>query len=65
MKEYKPKIVKDPYDLVYCVLCWDEIPVGAKYHWIKSRSAGTRPVCLKCAEKFMKIYEDDSEEAKA
>ena len=54
MSDYKPKERKDPYTRVYCVLCWEEIPVGATYHYVKSKSAGTRPICLKCAEKHMK-----------
>lgn len=62
MSAYKPKERKDPYDPVYCVLCWDEIPVGATYHWVKSRSAGTRPICKKYAEKFLKIYDDCEED---
>jgi hypothetical protein len=62
MSDYKPKVRTDPYAPVWCVLCQKEIPVGDTYHWIKSRSAGTRPICLECAAKYMKIYEDDSKE---
>lgn len=62
MSDYKPKERKDPDVPVWCVLCQREIQVGEKYHWIKSKSAGTRPVCRECAAKYMKIYEDDSEE---
>lgn len=62
MSDYKPKVRKDPLAHVYCVFCTREIPVGAKYHYVKSLSAGTRPICLKCAEVYLKIYEDDSGE---
>jgi hypothetical protein len=55
MSDYKPKERKDPYTRVWCVLCHEEIPVGARYHWVKSKSAGVRPFCLECAEKHMKI----------
>lgn len=58
MSDYKPKVRKDPYDPVYCVFCWDEIPVGATYHYVKSRSAGTRPFCMKCA-KILKMVIDE------
>ena len=64
MSDYKPKVRTDPYTHIYCIFCHEEIPVGDKYHWIKSRSAGTRPGCLECAAKYMKIYEDDSGEGK-
>ena len=64
MRDYKPKVRKDPDVPVWCVLCHREIPVGEKYHWVWARRTGTRPICLKCAEAYMNIYEDDSEEAK-
>lgn len=64
MSDYKPKVRKDPDVKIWCVLCHREIQVEEKYHWIKSRSAGTRLICLECAAKYMKIYEDDSEEGK-
>ncbi len=53
MSDYKPKERKDPYSPLWCIFCQREIPVGTTYHYIKSRSAGTRPVCLACNEQYM------------
>lgn len=49
--DYKPKVRKEGSLPVYCVFCYKAIPVGATYHWIKSRAMGVRPVCLACAVK--------------
>lgn len=43
------KTRKPGSDKVLCVLCQKEIPVGEPYHWVRSRSAGFRPICIRCA----------------
>lgn len=62
MSDYKPLVRTDPYTHIYCIFCHRELQVGEKYHWIKARGTGIRPICLECAAKYMKIYEDDTEE---
>lgn len=65
MSNYKPKTRKDPSSPLWCLFCHKEITVGETYHYIQSRCAGTRPLCLECAETYMRIYRDGGEEAGA
>lgn len=43
------KTRKKDSEKVFCVLCYKEIPIGEPYHWVRSRSAGFRPICIRCA----------------
>lgn len=43
------KTRKPGSDKVFCILCHKEIPAEEPYHWIRSRSAGFRAICIRCA----------------
>lgn len=60
--DYKPKKQTEKSPQRWCIFCHHEIEVGESFHYIRSLSAGTRAVCMTCAEKILKISEDDTEE---
>lgn len=48
----KTKTVKPGDFEKYCSICSRQLNAGDPYHWVKSRSAGTRIICMACAEEL-------------